>query len=1397
MAKTPKIGDTSASGTPDFPTMVKKRFRDGRVVGIDNSVWLYKTVPLSPVTEARTTADAIAAGSGIQQAMNELSRMSKTRGKQRSLNQKNYRQVHLIIANVPAYYEPARDNPIREYLSEEHFGLTTFKRVLLFGVRLREQLGGGKDGIRGAIDSAMESLISGGTPLSDYDVDFKEVDTLLSRVGMTAPTNEDFRYANGWWNYGNNADLPVTYHDEHLHFFGSSGTARIAEGLGLDDCEPWASMEGTHAITFAAVESFELPYISAAEDDGRWASRLIESDSLAISIRGAIEPPQITREVMRKQILNVRSDLQERREQNKMDRAELDEKLGELDNVERAYSSPDSAPATLIDTSVLVAMRGIVEDVNDTAAYQLNMSAMQNRQPGAWAEMMIGSSIRVNPYLEDLPSSTVAYSGLPSLSNVGDRNGWSLFGLTERDRQPSYLSHVAVSDEDVPPIFLVAGSSGSGKLLGLQTSIPTPLGWTTMGDLKVGDSVIGRDGKPCSVTFVSATNATPDLYRVTLSDGQTLDADFDHQWVVSTLSGRNSQRGESHRDAIANWGLKYETVQELEAAAATFDDGVRMELKELHAVVFGALTNSPWNTPAAMYGALQMADVTGVMVNRITQASWTSDSITKTDPVVLFPLVETLQANIDSWSSLFGGNAARWAEKAGQRVKAAKTIIASTLEMDPEAEATVAEIASLIRGAGGPYNQGSKNSLAKTARKAGVVSRPGFAEVLIPLSTRERTIIVEVAEYEVGNALRALAARLTYQIAELPTLDPLERVMTTGEMLGEGLTVSGEQAHFAIRVSKAIELPEADLRIDPYTLGAWLGDGNSNGGGFAGIDPEITDHIASAGFTVKHYSNVVQHYILGLVQLLRTYGLKDNKHIPIEYLRSSAKQRLAVLQGLMDTDGTIGSEGGCELSLNSKVLADDALELIRSLGIKSSMSSGESAYMATGADGVLFRKVTGTRNRIHFTTTLPVFRLARKLVRVPAVVRETQQWLYIKSVEKIVSEPGRCIQVDSPDSTFLAAGFVPTHNTMLLLNLADQQARANVPNIIIDPKVGSDHSSSVLASGGQVISLDDLASSDGALDALRFAASPAVGVDMAASAIITVNPWGGNVRDYEVPLYTALGRGVELGATCTGQALTLAYNAEENPKYKEQLAEMIEPLFRIAQTSALFRSFFGIDPTNEGLRVADGTTLIKVGDYRLELPTPGTRPENLTFPQRMAVAVVKTMFTGAGMALTGRDGVLHQDEAWIITGTTPEEAERAGRLARSQRFLPIFYSQDLTGAIDAKLTNHVSRVAIGPLDDPVQAHAALEIARLEATPERIARITAKKSMGSTGDDVAPNWNSMRPLYEPGTRVNLRGTVFIVSDLSGRAVPVEVKLSKGFLDRASTNRSDIDQRGEAG
>ena len=282
--------------------------------------------------------------------------------------------------------------------------------------------------------------------------------------------------------------------------------------------------------------------------------------------------------------------------------------------------------------------------------------------------------------------------------------------------------------------------------------------------------------------------------------------------------------------------------------------------------------------------------------------------------------------------------------------------------------------------------------------------------------------------YQLSVAVKSLAQRLDEQHQTAPASEIAEHRMTVAEMLGGGVRVGAPgYANFAVRVAAPLELPELDLPLDPYVLGAWLGDGTSSSGGFTSVDPEILEHVRAAGFEVhSHQSNAQSHYIRGLMPVLRRLGVLDNKHVPATYLRGSLIQRRALLQGLMDTDGTVGSAGACELSLSDELLAQQALELIRSLGIKASMSTGPGSYRDVAGELVECRD----RHRIHFTTSELVFRLPRKAERLPDQVRDTHRWLYITNIQEVAPEPARCISVGSEDRTYLCGeGFVPTSNT--------------------------------------------------------------------------------------------------------------------------------------------------------------------------------------------------------------------------------------------------------------------------------------------------------------------------------------------------------------------------------
>lgn len=287
-----------------------------------------------------------------------------------------------------------------------------------------------------------------------------------------------------------------------------------------------------------------------------------------------------------------------------------------------------------------------------------------------------------------------------------------------------------------------------------------------------------------------------------------------------------------------------------------------------------------------------------------------------------------------------------------------------------------------------------------------------------------------------GNKSEAFTAALRIRNsarAHVVQPAPVGTMRDTLEIAQSLRTPAGRTNH-AIRLAAALQLPEADLLVPPYTLGAWLGDGISASGGFTGEDPEILQRIADDGFEVtSSKTDRLSHYIRGLKPSLRTLGVLRDKHIPPAYLRASAGQRLALLQGLMDTDGHAALDGGCEFDGMNERLVDGVLELALSLGLKATKLAGRAT---------LHGRDVGAKWRVRFTTDHPVFHLARKVDRLAAPKRRTGNFRYIVRCDEVESVPTRCIAVSSPSRLFLAGRqMVPTHNTDLLLgtSLTTQQ----------------------------------------------------------------------------------------------------------------------------------------------------------------------------------------------------------------------------------------------------------------------------------------------------------------------------------------------------------------------
>jgi replicative DNA helicase len=396
-------------------------------------------------------------------------------------------------------------------------------------------------------------------------------------------------------------------------------------------------------------------------------------------------------------------------------------------------------------------------------------------------------------------------------------------------------------------LIIVGGRPGTGKALALDTPIPTPAGWTTMGDLAVGDEVIGASGRPCRVTFATPVMQDRPCYEVEFDDGSTIVADADHQWFAYDYPAWKSHRGRQYR----------------------------LERPARH----------------------------------------------------------------------------------------------------PE------------------------------------LARDQSADRRLP------------------------------------------RVVTTRQMVDEGVRTRGDgRPNWCVPLAKPLDLPEADLPVDPYVLGCWLGDGTSSGSEMTIGDGDVAHFKAAfnaAGYPFERRAALQwatvplagerawQGYTAPdrvLTRDLQSAGLLGGtpKDIPAAYLRASTRQRLALLQGLLDTDGH-ASRDGVDLCLSNPRLLRQVRELVCSLGHKPGPVRERWIRLPDG-------RMT-TAWRLSWTPLEPAgSRRACGQIARRAVV----------AIRPVGSVPVRCITVDSPDHLYLAGeSMIPTHNTSFALGMAANAAlEARTPVLI-------------------------------------------------------------------------------------------------------------------------------------------------------------------------------------------------------------------------------------------------------------------------------------------------------------------------------------------------------------
>lgn len=282
------------------------------------------------------------------------------------------------------------------------------------------------------------------------------------------------------------------------------------------------------------------------------------------------------------------------------------------------------------------------------------------------------------------------------------------------------------------------------------------------------------------------------------------------------------------------------------------------------------------------------------------------------------------------------------------------------------------------------------------------------------------------------------------------------RTGTTLEML-EKLNMPNPRVYIPLTES-AQEPVEFTATIDPYFMGVMLGDGHlDHGYTLTSADPEIVENVknylASRGLELNHTHRY--NYNLRQIEGRVKNGAKDRirqdfedlglrgkrsweKFVPKIYLDGTTNQRLGVLQGLLDTDGSVcvvkklkangqPASGRIEYCTTSKQLALDVQYLVRSLGGICSIVERTTFYTLRG------HKLEGRPSyRVYIRHKRPteLFRLTRKKERLSDLNQYSQDLkLRVRSIVPVNEGDATCIAVNHPDKLFVCEQFIVTHNT--------------------------------------------------------------------------------------------------------------------------------------------------------------------------------------------------------------------------------------------------------------------------------------------------------------------------------------------------------------------------------
>ncbi|MEU4822699.1 ATP-binding protein [Actinomadura sp. NPDC023710] len=549
---TSRAGRSEADTATMWTTPYAWRTADGVYVGYNGEVWIYRTVRLSPM-KWEDPAEQLSMAAPLARLLGDLGRTSRQPvGGLATLS--NNRNVHLVSITWDDLVTPPKENTdeLRAYQAEA-FGFLAPKRVLFVGVQLRSSLmdktsragkgsQGGMGTIRALTDLVKDSMADDVPDLSDYQKDMEHIASIFKRADAQEPTRQELDQLESWYNLGRGPDAVIEEMPTRL------GVTGIGE------------------LEMAAVMRFDQPVMPSPE--AQWALDVISHPGDAphvISIRAELEPANLTRSRARRAQRRIMSNMEEERKTQDLEKVELSQTFQQAKEVEDYLANSNQPMLARCSFIMAREMTDATETYMEFLAqyYGIQMKALEHRQIQALEETLPCSSVRVNPFLQDVNVPMVSHAGLQAFSDLGDDLG-VYGGLIDPDGTPFFVDPLGAPRKNLPPVFGIFGDPGSGKTFFAQ-SVATQAALNGLPVIfvnpKGGDSLYGmvdyvqRLGIPAGRVSMSALEESPGAFDPFRYAPPTIAAEIANVHILSALDDSRDGLSLSERLALGS-GLK-------------------------------------------------------------------------------------------------------------------------------------------------------------------------------------------------------------------------------------------------------------------------------------------------------------------------------------------------------------------------------------------------------------------------------------------------------------------------------------------------------------------------------------------------------------------------------------------------------------------------------------------------------------------------------------------------------------------------------------------------------------------------------------------------------------------------------------------------------------------------